>query len=468
MDKKIMLENLVREAYEKGLFNGAWLYAEHGEIISKGAVGFRDPEDKLPMQEDSIFDLASVSKQFTAAAIMLLVRKGLVGLEDEITKYFPGLPYPGVTVRQLLTHTGGVPDYFDDLDFLLRIWKEEHRIPDNRDVVRFLCEGKLEAYFAPGDDFSYSNSDYCLLAQIVEQVSGEPFEDFLRKNIFEPAGMRAAAVRHVRRDGYPDDNFVRALVLENGRYILPDVSENDYDVVAEDGINGDGSVYANVFDLLAWDRALREEKVLTREEQRLMYTPVRLNNGEEFVDEEGAGYGFGWEIRNDEALGLTVAHSGWHKGAYAQYERYPDTQGLLVLLYCRDPEDSHAAQAFLEGIRDVIRGIEPGPVRTLEERMIQTPDQSAWAGFCGKYAHEADDCFYPDEVYLQDGDLYVKWMRGHGAGFRWKLYPLGDNEFGIKKFDFTIRFGEGQLICFDEVYKKLKTAKDRGTGTKPE
>ena len=79
MDKKIMLENLVREAYEKGLFNGAWLYAEHGEIISKGAVGFRDPEDKLPMQEDSIFDLASVSKQFTAAAIMLLLNKAHIG-----------------------------------------------------------------------------------------------------------------------------------------------------------------------------------------------------------------------------------------------------------------------------------------------------------------------------------------------------------------------------------------------------
>ena len=116
MDKKTAMENLAREAHEKGVFNGTWLYAENGQIISKGAFGFRDAEDKLPMQEDSIFDLASVSKQFTAAAIMLLARKGLVGLEDEITKYFPGLPYPGVTVRQLLTHTGGVPDYFDEIE----------------------------------------------------------------------------------------------------------------------------------------------------------------------------------------------------------------------------------------------------------------------------------------------------------------------------------------------------------------
>ena len=96
-----MMDNYVHEAHKRGLFNGTWLYAEKGKIISKGAVGFRDVDDKLPMREDSIFDIASVTKQFTATAILLLVRRGLVGLEDEITKYFPELPYSGVTVRQL-------------------------------------------------------------------------------------------------------------------------------------------------------------------------------------------------------------------------------------------------------------------------------------------------------------------------------------------------------------------------------
>lgn len=455
MNKKTMLENLVREAHEKGLFNGTWLYAEYGEIVSKGALGWRDTEDRLPMREDSVFDLASVSKQFTAAAIMLLVRKGLVRLEDEITKFFPELPYPGVTVHQLLTHTGGVPDYFDDINYMIRIWEDEHRIPGNLDVLRFLCESGAEAYFAPGEDFCYSNSDYCLLALIVEQVSGVPFEDFMKENIFEPAGMRNTAVCHVRRDGWPSENFVRSMVLEDGKYLLPDYSKNDSDVIPEDGTSGEGNVYASIFDLFRWDRVLREGSLLSAGEQKLMYTPVRLNNGEVYVDEEGAGYGFGWEIRNDDKLGRVVGHSGWHKGAYAWYERFMDADGLLVLLYCRDPEDSHAAQAFFEDMRAIARGEEPQPIRTLEERMVQNPDKSAWERFCGKYAHEEGDTFYPDEVYLRDGDLYVKWMRGHGAGFHWKLYPLGDNEFGIKKFDFTIRFGEGQLTCFDEVYKKL-------------
>ena len=109
MDKKTMMENLVHEAYEKKAFNGTWLYAEKGKIISKGAVGFRDLSDKLPRREDSVFQLASITKQFTAAAVMLLVRDGLLSLEDEVTKYYPEIPYPGVTIRHLLTHTGGIP-----------------------------------------------------------------------------------------------------------------------------------------------------------------------------------------------------------------------------------------------------------------------------------------------------------------------------------------------------------------------
>ena len=109
MDKNTMMQNLARELQKKDSFNGAWLYAEKGGIVSKGVLGFRDPENTLPITEDTIFQLASVTKQFTAAAVMLARRKGLLGLDDEITKYFPEIPYPGVTVRHLLSHTSGIP-----------------------------------------------------------------------------------------------------------------------------------------------------------------------------------------------------------------------------------------------------------------------------------------------------------------------------------------------------------------------
>ena len=116
MDKKALIENLVRDAHARGGFTGAWLYAENGEIVSKGAAGPRDPGGTLPLTEDCVFDLASVSKQFTASAVMLLNRQGLLGLDDKITRFFPEIPYKGVTIRHLLNHTGGLPDYMAWLD----------------------------------------------------------------------------------------------------------------------------------------------------------------------------------------------------------------------------------------------------------------------------------------------------------------------------------------------------------------
>ena len=157
MDKKTAMENLARALQEKDAFNGAWLYAEKGEIVSKGALGFRDPEDTLPITEDTIFQLASVSKTFTAAAVMLLVRQDLLRPEDEITKFFPEIPYPGVTVRHLLNHTSGIPDYFDDADWFISIWKEEKRVPGTEEILRFLRETEAKPYFAPGEGLHYSN-----------------------------------------------------------------------------------------------------------------------------------------------------------------------------------------------------------------------------------------------------------------------------------------------------------------------
>ena len=298
MDKNQMMQDLARAMQEKDGFNGAWLYAENGEIVSKGALGFRDPADTLPITEDSIFQLASVSKNFTAAAVMLVVRQGRLGLEDKITTYFPELTaYEGVTVRHLLNHTSGIPDYFDDGDWFVKIWKEEKRVPGNDEILRFLLETKAKPYFAPGEGLHYSNTGYNLLALLVERLSGVPYEEFLQKNVFEPAGMTATRCCHIRRDGVPFENYAQATVFDEGGKCVADVdSEEVGEVVAFDGLNGDDYVFTNIFDMLKWDRALRGGRILTPEEQQLMYTPGKLNNGENAAYDEGdgLGYGFGW------------------------------------------------------------------------------------------------------------------------------------------------------------------------------
>ena len=431
MDKKTLMESLAREAHEKGGFNGAWLYAEHGEIVSKGAMGFRDPDNTLPIQEDTIFQLASVSKQFTATAVMLLLREGLLCLEDKITKYFPELTaYEGVTVRHLLTHTGGVPDYFDDADWFINIWKED----------------------APGEKLEYSNTGYNLLALLVERLSGVPYEAFLQKNIFEPAGMSSTCCCHIRRDGVHFENYARASVIENGRYVADMDSVKVSEVAAFDGLNGDDYVYTTIFDMFAWDRALRDGTVLTLEEQQLMYTPAKLNSGEDAVydEDEGLGYGFGWGVGRDEKSGLIVSHSGGMPGVITWFERWIDADRVLVMLFSRDPWDYRAGMGAWNGLRAIAADKEPEPIRTIEEIAVKDPDKSKWEGFCGKYEHPEDEDFFIDEVWLQDGELYAR-----AVSDEFRLYPLGENEFGRKSGMLKLTIGDGCVLYDEYTCKKL-------------
>ena len=458
MEKNSMIIKLACELDEKDGFNGAWLYAEKGEIVSKGAHGFRDPENTLPITEDSIFQLASVSKQFTSAAVMLVMRQGLLSPEDEITKFFPEIPYPGVTVRHLLTHTSGIPDYFDDADWFINIWKEEKRVPGNDELLRFLCETKAKPYFAPGEGLHYSNTGFNLLALLVERLSGIPYEEFLQKNIFEPAGMTSTHCCHIRRDGVPFENYARATVFEDDGKCVADIdSAEDGDVVAFDGLNGDDYVFTNIFDMLTWDRALREGKVLTLEEQKLMYTPAKLNNGEDAVydEDDGLGYGFGWGIGREEEFGLIVSHSGGMPGVATWFERFIDADRVLVILSCRDYRDVRAYLGFWDGMEAIARDKEPEPIVSIEDIAVKDPDKSKWESFCGKYEHPEDADFIVDEVFLKDGELWAKAIDEDGDDLEFQLYPIGEDEFGRKEGMLKLKFGDGCVMFDDLTCKKL-------------
>ena len=456
MNKHTIMEKNARESFEKGGFNGAWLYAENGEIVSKGACGFRDAEETKPIEESSIFQLASVTKQFTATAVMLVIRRGLLSLDDDITKFFPELEkYRGATVRHLLTHTSGIPDYFDDADWFIDLWKKENRIPSNPEIVRFLCETKTEPYGAPGDKFQYSNTGYNLLAEIVERVSETPFEEFLQKNIFEPAGMKNTHCCHTRRDGVPFENYAQATVIENDRFVADVDSEEDRAVIAFDGLNGDDYVYTNIFDMFKWDRVLREGSVLTLEEQKQMYTPAVLNGNKPYFDEDGNTYGFGWGIPGDKELGLIVGHSGGMPGVGTWFERFIDADKVLVILTNRSWVDARAYMSFEDSIRDMAYGKEPKPIVCIEDVMIKNPDKSNWKSFCGKYEHPDDD-FIIDEVFMKDGELFAKIIdEEDDKKFECMLYPIGENEFGRKAGLIKLKFSEGCVTYIGNTCKKL-------------
>ena len=455
MDKKTMMENLAREARKSGEFNGAWLYAENGEIVSKGAIGFRDAENKLPMEEDTIFEMASVTKMFTATAVMLLVREGKLRLDDEYVKYFPDYPFPGVTVRHLLTHTSGMPDY-DVEELVAPILEEENRIPPCSEVIDLIRESDEEPVGAPGDRFCYSDIGYTLLANLVEKVSGGKFEDFLKKKIFEPAGMKDSAICHTRRDGRPSDRFARNMVLEGEDWVPSDVSERTAPyVVGSDGLNGCDYLYTTIFDMLAWDRALREEKVLTREEQTVMFTPAKLNSGEEYIDEDDEGFGIGWCIVNDEKHGLIVSHSGGMPGLETWFEHFVDEDRTVVILSCRDYSDVRAFVRFWDGIRAIAKGEDAVPVISIEDIAVKDPDKTKWESFCGKYEHPEDGGFIIDEVFMKDGELHANAIDEDGDEMSFRLYPLGENEFGRKGGLLKLKFGDGCVSYDDFTCNKL-------------
>lgn len=443
-----MMDDLVREAYEKGVFAGTWLLAENGEVVTKGAIGFRDAAGKLPMREDSIFDIGSVSKQFTAAAIMLLRRDGLLTLEDKITKFFPEIPFQGITIRHLLTHTSGLPDCFA---WIIRTAKAERTILGNGAVLRFLTEPGIEPDFAPGEQWAYSNTGYALLAEIAAKVSGVPFAELLKTRLFTPAGMTSTCLCHRIKDGLAVENLAEGLCFENGGWVPAGNSAWKDVAVSLDGSEGDGFVKSNLFDLLAWDRALRNETILTKEEQAMMYTPVRLNNGEI----GGGGYGFGWGIFE---LG-DVARIAWHEGNLpgyiSWYGHFLNTDRTLIVLCSRDGFDARAVEGFFNGMLMIALGYEAEPVPLTEELAIADPDKSGWERFCGAYETEGSG-YRIEKVYPENGELFAAiFDTESGRRFVVRLYPFGENTFGIKEDTDEIVFGDGFLTFGEKTGKKL-------------
>ena len=448
MDKKAMIENYVLKAHEKGVFTGTWLFAENGEIVSKGAVGFRDCGDTLPMREDSIFDIGSVSKQFTAAVILLLRRGGLLDLDDKITKFYPEIPFQGITVRHLLTHTSGLPDCFA---WIIRTAKAEHTIPDNGIVLRFLSESGQAPDFAPGENWAYSNTGYALLAEIAAKVSGAPFSELLQKKLFAPAGMTSTSLCHRIRDRLVIENLACGMSFENGKWVLAEDSAWKDVAISLDGSEGDGFVKSNIFDLLAWDRALREEKILTKEEQELMYTPVRLNSGEI----GGPGYGFGWVIVDQPGLGRIALHNGGLPGYKSWYVRFLDEDRVIVALCARDGLDDRAADSFFNGLIPLALGYEQDPVPLTEELAVPDPDRSGWERFCGAYETEGNG-YLIEKVYTENGDLFAAiYDTESGRRFAVQLYPFGGNTFGMRESTDEIVFDDGCLTFGETTCKKL-------------
>jgi N-acyl-D-aspartate/D-glutamate deacylase/CubicO group peptidase (beta-lactamase class C family) len=280
-----------------------------GKILKAQGYGLANVEHGAPVTDETIFQSGSVGKQFTAAAVMLLVEDGALALSDSLAKFFPDAPAPwrGITVRHLLTHTSGLPDYTDGKVDYRRDYSED-------ELVRLAYDLPLD--FAPGDQWQYSNTGYVLLGAIVRKASGKFYGDVLRDRVFGPIGMTTARVIS-EADIVPHRAAGYRLAdgtLQNQQWVSPALN-----------LTADGSLYLSLRDLIAWDRALRAGAVLKAESWRAVFEPVRLNSGRRHT------YGFGWDV--DRLAGQNVQrHGGSWQGFKTYIARYLGDEVTVIAL----------------------------------------------------------------------------------------------------------------------------------------
>ncbi len=288
-DRIQKIDSLLNSLYSKEKINGNFLIAENGKVIYCHSFGFANEITKDKLNENSIFELASCSKQFTAMAILILKEEGKLNLDDDLNKYIPELSfYKDITVRNLLNHTGGLPDYMELMDSLF----DKSKIATNKDIITIFSKYQPKILFEPNTQWEYSNTGYALLASIIEKASGLTYADYLNKTIFQPLKMENTFVYTRRLSPKKIDNYAFGYVYSDSlkRYVLPDELEETKIVIWLDGIVGDGTVNSTINDLLKWDRALYTNELLTQEGMKAVFEVATLK------DESKTKYGFGWGI----------------------------------------------------------------------------------------------------------------------------------------------------------------------------
>ncbi len=320
------IDSLFNAISEHGQFNGNVLITEKGKPIYQKSFGLANKESKEELKENSVSELTSCAKQFTALAIVQLKEQGKLNYDDTIDKHLPELrEYHKVAVRHLLNHTSGMPDYMQLMDSL---W-DKAKIATNQDIIYLFEAHRPPLLFEPNTKFEYSNTGYVLLASIIEKMSGLSYATYLDKKYFKPLRMsntfmfyRRYAPKKVINDasGYVYDFSSNRFVLANNY----NYNSNKI-VIWLDGIVGDGTINSTVSDLVKWDRALHQNTLITKESKKDLYVPATLMDGTK------TQYGLGLFFINDNTFGYYASNTeGWP--GYATFiERHITSDKVIII-----------------------------------------------------------------------------------------------------------------------------------------
>ena len=328
------VQNNLDSIFRKTRLNGSVLVAKQGQIIYETYNGYCNPRAKKDtITANTPFHLASISKTFTSMAIMRLHERGKLNIDDTVSKHLAGFPCEGVTIRTLLNHRSGIPKYDH---YMENMGWDKSRLVTNQDVLDFIIARHKDIPIArPNRGFSYSNTNYALLALVIERVSGISYADYLKKTFFEPLGMK--------------DSYVFS-IADTGRYLASYYySGRPYKFDYLDLVYGDKNVYSTVRDLLKWDQALRSDTLFTKQTLEAAYMPYS------FEKPGTHNYGLGWRmylLKNGKKL---VYHNGWWHGNRTAFYRLLDEDVTIIALCNNDAKKVYSVKEMADIFGDYMQ-----------------------------------------------------------------------------------------------------------------
>ena len=412
---------------------------QDGRVVKQQAYGFADLEQKVPVTPDTVFEIGSITKQFVAAALMTLVEQGAIDLDQPASRYLSDLPpaWHEVTVRQLLTHTSGIPDFEEILGY------GAYRTPTTAQQLIAVAAAK-PMDFAPGTQWHYSNTGYYLLGLIIEKVSGAPYLSLIEKSILAPAGMKRT------RSSVPTE----VIAGRASGYALEDDRLVNRDAIQPTAVGAAGDLVSTTGDLVQWNAMLDAQSVLTTESYAQTWTNHALADG------SPSGYGFGWFV--SPVRGHRVQeHSGGTAGFSADILRLPDDRVTVIVLtnsYNANPAGlaSHIATQFVPSL---VYTTMPDTKPSLTRKLFDY------------YSHRLDREVYARDLTAEFAEkVRPRWEKGHDF-YRALGPPLSmervqrDTDDEANSYRYRVRYGETALIVVATVdgkgrIKNLKSTEE--------
>lgn len=341
------IDSIFNKLYDSGQFSGNVLIAKNGKPVYQKSFGLADIEKHVSNNPGTRFLLASVSKQFTAIGIVMLKEAGKLNFDDELIKFIPDLPYKGITIRQVLNHTSGLPDY---LPLFQQHW-DKTKFATNQDMLSMLIQYHPDLLFNPGQKYLYSNTGYALLALVIERASGLTFTDYMETKIFKQIGMNNTIIYTRRARPRPVDNYATGYQYDDSlkQFVTPEQHPIWKEALWEDGIYGEDGVNSTAEDMLIWDQVVYKRSFASEGAWREILSPGKVLEG-------NMDYGFGWHIVIRDGIGRSIFHSGGWPGFMTYNEQGLDNNYSIIIL----------RNKFSQQIRvpvDLIRSSLVGPVK---------------------------------------------------------------------------------------------------------